>query len=195
MQYLNIVNTIDNNQFKLLYSKLNILLKKSYAIKSESELYVIAAIKRCIRKLLSSLYPEAPLGDPNNYQTLKDTLLVTAISTRIASPELTMIELRKYLKRISKIHDQRYYQLFKILEAQPQLTQTIIEQYLRLFKQSSDFKDINNDVCKMVNLVVAELQRRVNCNDGQVLKSAASITDAIEATYGTADLANAFNLL
>lgn len=141
------------------------------------------------------MYPEAPLGDPNNYQTLKDTLLVTAISTRIGSPDLTMIELRKYLKRISKIHDQRYYQLFKILEAQPQLTQTIIEQYMKLFKHSSDFKDLNNDVREMVSLVVAELQRRVNYNDGQVLKSACSISEAIEASYGTADLASCFNLL
>lgn len=121
-QYLSIVNTIDHSQFTLLYSQLNTLLQRSYAIKSDSELYVIAAIKRCIRKLLSALYPDAPLGDPNNYQTLKDTLLVNAVAGRIGSADLNMIELRKYLKRISKIHDQRYYQLFKILEAQPFLT-------------------------------------------------------------------------
>lgn len=158
-------------------------------------MYVTAAIKRCIRKLLEKLHPDAPLGDPHNYQTLKDTLLMEAFNSRICNPDLSMLELRRYIKKLSKIHDQRYFQLFKILEANSSLTQTVIEQYLRLYKRQSDFKELNTDLRDIVNLVGAELQRRVNFEDGQILKQCSSISEAIEKTYENAELHATLNLL
>jgi hypothetical protein len=57
--------------FSNLVEKLKGVLSKSI-IDNSSQGFVPASVKRCLRKILSVLKPDAILGDPMNYKTVKD---------------------------------------------------------------------------------------------------------------------------
>lgn len=104
-----------------------------------------------------------------------------------------MSDLRKFLKGVMKIHDNRYYHLLQVLQSHKDLTETIIRQYLNLYKTSVDFKELNNDIRDLINLVVAEYQMRID--KGGYLKSTTTIGEAINKVYKDESLTTVFNIL
>jgi hypothetical protein len=57
------------------------------------------------------------------------------------------------------------------------MCETIISQYLKLFKLSADSSECNLDIRDIITIVVAEFQRWVN--DSKLVKSASTIPEAI----------------
>jgi hypothetical protein len=62
-----------------------------------------AAAKRCLKKVLNILSPDAPLGDPMNYETMKDLNLAASINSSLNSFDLSFSELRSMLDKFSKL--------------------------------------------------------------------------------------------
>lgn len=81
-QYIGITHSFDRDMFIGLIEKLKELLTSTLGEKQENRL-VEKAVKRCLRKILSIMSPNAPLGNPYNYETIKDSMLAKAISSRV----------------------------------------------------------------------------------------------------------------
>lgn len=86
-------------------------------IDNSSQGLVQAGVKRCLRKILSVLRPNAILGDPMNYKTVKDQIMVNVINNRLNSSDLTLKEVRSFIVSLLNIYNKRPYQIFKIIES------------------------------------------------------------------------------
>jgi hypothetical protein len=45
--------------------------------------FELAAVKRCIKKVISVVSPQAGLGHPHNYHTIKDQMLLSLVKKRL----------------------------------------------------------------------------------------------------------------
>ena len=52
--------------------------------------FELAAVKRCIKKIISVVSPQAGLGHPHNYQTIKDMMLLSFVKKRLEQKDFTM---------------------------------------------------------------------------------------------------------
>jgi hypothetical protein len=83
--------------------------------------FELAAVKRCIKKVISVVSPKAGLGHPHNYQTIKDQMLLSFIKKRIEQRDFTMEQFRTSLRALLKVNTKRFYQVFKMIEDTPLL--------------------------------------------------------------------------
>jgi hypothetical protein len=83
--------------------------------------FELAAVKRCIKKVISVVSPKAGLGHPHNYQTIKDQMLLSFIKKRIEQRDFTMEQFRTSLRALLKVKTKRFYQVFKMIEDTPLL--------------------------------------------------------------------------
>jgi hypothetical protein len=123
-------SSVDKNLLGILFDKVLLFLNNESGNLNE---FVNAAAKRCLRKVLSLLSPDAPLGDPLNYETIKDTNLVQNISSNLQNGYTNISELKKDIRKLSKMGNKRFYQMFKIIEAHPDLVKSLIQSYCKLY--------------------------------------------------------------
>jgi len=129
-QYLSLSSSVDKNLLGILFDKVLLFLNNESGNLNE---FVNAAAKRCLSKVLSLLSPDAPLGDPLNYETIKDTNLVQNISSNLQNGYTNFSELKRDIRKLSKMGNKRFYQMFKIIEAHPDLVKSLIQSYCKLF--------------------------------------------------------------
>jgi hypothetical protein len=99
--------------------------------------FELAAVKRCIKKVISVVSPKAGLGHPHNYQTIKDQMLLSFVKKRLEQRDFTMEQFRTSLRALLKVNTKRFYQVFKMIEDTPLLVPQIIEAYIDLKKKDT----------------------------------------------------------
>lgn len=66
-----------------------------------------------------------------NYETVKDAIFVEVVNTKLNSLDLSQV--RTVILKLAKIYKKRHYQLFKIIETNPELVPRVAGAYLKYF--------------------------------------------------------------